>query len=185
MIAQGGLSSETLAAIYGGVVGGVLGITGAVLATFVQNWLQRLGKIRGVIISHGQGTDVNQPGNTRFTAEVAFYNDKPLRIGIREPYLVYLKAGEPVGSVHFRREGEVVPIRFLDLPPREWVNLRGESSRAEPAARRMAEADNKELTWWLPSGKRETREPTGDWDVSRVRRFASRVAEAYRVLRGR
>jgi hypothetical protein len=82
VIAQGGLSGEALAAIYGGVVGGILGITGAMLATFVQSWLRRLGKIRGVLISHGRG-DGDQPGTTRFTAEAAFYNEKELRIGIR------------------------------------------------------------------------------------------------------
>jgi hypothetical protein len=99
--------------------------------------------------------------------------------------VVYLKEGKPVGAVHLRREGEEVPIRFLNLPPREWVNIRGESYHNEDAARRMAEADKMELTWWMPSGKKETRVPTGDWDVNWVRRFGSRAAEAYRVLRGR
>jgi hypothetical protein len=104
------LSPEALAAIYGGIVGGALGIGGALLATLVQKWLQRVGKIRGVLISHGRGGG-DQPGTTRFTAEVAFYNEKELRIGIREPYVVYLKSGKNVGAVHLRREGEEVPIR--------------------------------------------------------------------------
>jgi hypothetical protein len=84
--AQSGLTSDALAAVYGGIVGGTLGITGALLATFVQRWLQRRGKIRGVIISHGSGGSGTT--TTRFNAEVAFYNDEELRIGIREPHLV-------------------------------------------------------------------------------------------------
>jgi hypothetical protein len=164
---------------------GVLGITGAMLATFAQSWLRRLGKIRGVLISHGRGGGDGQPGTTRFNVEVAFYNEKELRIGIREPYVVYLKSDELGGAVHPRREGDDIPIRFLDLPPREWVNLRGEAFHNEDVARKMAEADQLELTWWMPSGKKETRVPTGDWDVNWLRRFGSRAVEAYRVLRGR
>ena len=182
---QDGLTNDALAAIYGGVVGGILGITGALLATFIQRWLQRMGRIRGVIISHSRASLAGQPGVTRFTADVAFYNEKELRIGIREPHLIYLKSGRPVGHISFQHEGEEVPIRFLDLPPREWVNLRGEDYLTGDDAQRMEESDQLRLTWWLPSGKRETREFIGAFDVNWMRRVASRIADAIRVLRGR
>lgn len=112
----------------------------------VLSWLRRLGKIRGVLISHGRGGDSDLPGNTRFVVEVTFYNEKRLRIGIREPYVVYLKSGENVGAVHLQREGEDGPVRFLDLPPREWVHLRGASSQIENKARRILDADRLKLT---------------------------------------
>jgi hypothetical protein len=58
-----GLSSEVLAAIYGGIVGGVLGITAALLGAVVQNRLKRVGKGRASIVSIGSVRTPAHPGS--------------------------------------------------------------------------------------------------------------------------
>lgn len=178
------LSGDVLAAIYGGVVGGVLGITGALLGAVVQRRLQKVGKVRATIVSTGTGGGPD-PNTVRFVAEVWFYNEKEVSIRIHNLVLRYLnRAGDHVGALPLMREGESEPIRYLNLPAREYVRLHAEGSLQGEQAREMQKSTEMELIWTYPSGKEELRSSKTGWDEDRVRRFGRRIARAFAVLRG-
>ncbi len=181
---MGELSSEALAAVYGGVVGGVLGITGALMGAVVQNRLKRVGKVRGQIVSMGSGGSPNSDEVT-LHAEVWFYNEEEVSIGIRDIIVRYYRRGEAVGALPLRYEGETETIRSLDLPPRKWVRLKVEQAVAGEQGRDMQRSEELEIYWVYASGKVETRKSTGGWDEGRIRVFRQRVRNAIDALRGR
>jgi hypothetical protein len=135
----------------------------------------------------GRGSGGGQDPNTvRFFAEVWFYNEKEVSIGIHNLIVRYLnKAGDHVGALPLVREGETEPIRYLNLPPREYVRLHAEGTAQGEQAREMQKSTELELFWTYPSGKEETRSSITGWDEDRMRRFGRRITRAVPVLRGR
>lgn len=189
-----GLSSDAVAAIYGGIVGGIVGGTFAIVASVVAQlllqWFRRRGKVR-CFVPHTTRpqphTSPREPLNyaITFSFPLWFFNEKETAIGIAELVLTFCKGGEQLAMAYIEEKGSNIPLRTLDLPPRQWVfkEIEFETGIAQETLATQrdenpATFEEMRLSWSYPSGKVESQViPTTGHDSSWPQRIKRRLVE--------
>ena len=170
------MSPEITAAVYGGLVGGVIAMIGVLLGVLVERQLQWRGKVRCVVsdwnLSFLQAGELNQ---AMCSFEVNLFNEKPLATGLRDVRVVFVwdDGEEIVGRLRdvLLREGVT-----LNLPPREWVQASLHGRFDDQEARKLHSFRRAEFVGYLPDGRAFRQRIIGrkDFVVRRKRLFSSR-----------
>jgi hypothetical protein len=180
-------------ALWGAIVGGIIGIVATVVGQVADRLLGRRGKVRCFVPYASREpphTSPNHPLNyvVTFRFPLYFYNEKEVDIGIGELVMVFYKGGVESARSYLQEKDSDTYIRALSLPARQWVykEIEFETGIAQAAltpSRQEAPETWEEttLTWSYPTGKTETRIiPTmgqdDPWRTHIARRRAQRRA---------
>ena len=117
------MTPQAVAAIYGGLVGGVLAMIGVLAGMALESRLQRRGKLR-CIVSDWELTDVGPLGQAFCSFEVYLFNERLLATGLRDVSVVFYRDGEQGWGYLLKDRASSESLRVLDLPPRQWVHVR-------------------------------------------------------------
>jgi hypothetical protein len=117
------MTPQAVAAIYGGLVGGVLAMIGVLAGMALESRLQRRGKLR-CIVSDWELTDVGPLGQAFCSFEVYLFNERLLATGLRDVSVVFYRDGEQGWEYLLKDRASSESLRVLDLPPRRWVHVR-------------------------------------------------------------
>ena len=119
------MSSEAATAIYGALVGGVLGMVGVLVGMLVERHLRERGQVRCVISNWELTAAGSRPlGQEKAVCsfEVDLFNEKPSATGLRDVSVVFLREdgeGQMIGPLRSSDSDEEVGV--LNLPPRRWM----------------------------------------------------------------
>jgi hypothetical protein len=117
------MTPQAVAAIYGGLVGGVLAMIGVLAGMALESRLQRGGKVR-CVVSDWELTDVGPLGQAYCSCEVYLFNERLLAMGLRDVSVVFYRDGEQRWVYLLKDRASSESLRVLDLPPRQWVHVR-------------------------------------------------------------
>jgi hypothetical protein len=117
------MTPQVAAAIYGGLVGGVLAMIGVFAGMALESRLQRRGKLR-CVVSDWELTDVGPLGQAFCSFEVYLFNERLWATGLRDVSVVFYRDGEQGWEYLLKDRASSASLRVLDLPPRKWVHVR-------------------------------------------------------------
>jgi hypothetical protein len=117
------MTPQAVAAIYGGLVGGVLAMIGVLAGMALERRLQSRGKLR-CIVSDWELTDVGALGQAFCSFEVYLFNERILATGLRDVSVVFYGDSEQGWGYLLKDRASSESLRVLDLPPRRWVHVR-------------------------------------------------------------
>ncbi|MGH3106486.1 MAG: hypothetical protein ACRDM3_04725 [Rubrobacteraceae bacterium] len=117
------MTPQAVAAIYGGLVGGVLAMIGVLAGMALERRLQSRGKLR-CIVSDWDLTDVGSLGKAFCSFEVYLFNERILATGLRDVSVVFYRDGEQGWGYLLKDRASSESLRVINLPPRQWVHVR-------------------------------------------------------------
>ncbi len=145
------MSSLAAAAIYGGLVGGVLALIGVLAGMVLQSRLQRRGKLR-CVVSDWELTDVGPLGQAFCSLEVYLFNERLLATGLRDVSVAFYLDGEQGWGCLLKDRATSESLRVLDLPPRQWVHVRPYAMFEGTEAQELTGLRRIDLVGHLPDG---------------------------------
>jgi hypothetical protein len=145
------MSSQAAAAIYGGLVGGVLAMIGVLAGMLLESRLQRRGKLR-CVVSDWELTEVGSLGQAFCSFEVYLFNERLLATGLRDVSVVFYRDGEEGLICLLKDHTSSESLRVLDLPPRRWVHARPYSMFEGNEAQKLKGLRRVELVGRFPDG---------------------------------
>jgi hypothetical protein len=145
------MTPQAVAAVYGGLVGGVLAMIGVLAGMALESRLQRRGKLR-CVVSDWELTDVGPLGQAFCSFEVYLFNERLLATGLRDVSVVFSRDGQQ-GSVYLLKDrASSESLKVLDLPPRQWVYVRPYALFEGKEAQELTGPRQVELVGRLPDG---------------------------------
>jgi hypothetical protein len=168
------MSPEVAAAVYGGLVGGVLAMFGVLAGMFVERRLQECGKVR-CIVSDWDLREAGPLGRAVCSFEVDLFNERHSPTGLRDIYVTFLRDDEQRPIVRLKDSVSHENLEVMNLPSRRWVHanlyafFKGEELQTLSDFRRV------ELVGYFPDGRefKQTIVERKDFIVSRKRAGAS------------
>ncbi len=149
------MTPQATAAIYGGLVGGVLAMIGVMAGMLLERRLQRQGKLR-CVVSDWELTEVGPLGQAFCSFEAYLFNERLLATGLRDVSVVFYRYGEQ-GRVYLLKDrASSESLRVLDLPPRQWVHVRPYAMFEGKEAQTLTGLRRVELIGHLPNGSEFT-----------------------------
>lgn len=145
------MTSQAVAAIYGGLVGGVLAMIGVLVGMALESRLQRRGKLR-CVVSDWEFTDVGPLGKAFCSFEVYLFNERLLATGLRDVSVVFYRDDEQGWVYLLKDRASSDSLRVLDLPPRQWVHVRPYALFEGKEAQELTGLRRVELVGRLPDG---------------------------------
>src|ERR671932_2895821 len=141
------------AVIYGGLVGGVLGMIGVLAGMLLERHLQGRGKVR-CVVSDWEVTEVEPLDQAFCSFEVYLFNERLLATGLRDVSVAFYRDGEQ-GRVYLLKDrASSESLKVLDLPPRRWVHVRPYAMFEGKEAQTLAGLRRVELVGCLPDGSK-------------------------------
>ena len=180
------MSPQAVAAIYGGLVGGVLAMIGVLAGMFLESRLQRHGKLR-CVVSNWELTEVTPLGQAFCTFEVYLFNESILATGLRDISIAFYQDSESELVCSLKDRPSAQSFRVLDLPPRRWVHARPYALFEADEAQRLIDFRRVEVVGRFPDGSifRQMVVSREDYVVTRSRPVGSRMDYAARPWRHR
>jgi hypothetical protein len=145
------MTPQAVAAIYGGLVGGVLAMIGVLAGMALESRLQRRGKLR-CVVSDWELTDVGPLGQAFCSFEVYLFNERLLATGLRDVSVVFYREGEQGWVYLLKDRASSESLRVLDLPPRQWVHVRPYALFEGKEAQELTGLRQVDLVGRLPDG---------------------------------
>ncbi len=145
------MNLQATAVIYGGLVGGVLGIIGVLVGMLLERHLQGRGKLR-CVVSDWELTEVGPLDRAFCSFEVYFFNERHLATGLRDVSVVLYRDGEEGLVCLLKDRITSEQLKVLDLPPRRWVHMRPYAMFEGKEAQRLTGLRLVELVGRFPNG---------------------------------
>jgi hypothetical protein len=145
------MTPQAVAAVYGGLVGGVLAMIGVLAGMALESRLQRRGKLR-CVVSDWELTDVGPLGQAFCSFEVYLFNERLLATGLRDVSVVFYRDGEQGWVYLLKDRASSENLRVLDLPPRHWVHVRPYALFEGKEAQELTGLRRVELLGCFPDG---------------------------------
>ena len=145
------MTPQVAAAIYGGLVGGVLAMIGVLAGMALESRLQRRGKLR-CVVSDWELTDVGPLGQAFCSFEVYLFNERLWATGLRDVSVVFYRDGEQGWVYLLKDRASSENLRVLDLPPRHWVHVRPYALFEGKEAQELTGLRRVELLGCFPDG---------------------------------
>ena len=167
------MSPQAVAAVYGGLVGGVLAIVGVVAGMLLERHLQGRGKLR-CVLSEWELTEVEPLQRALCSFEVYLFNERLLATGLRDICVAFHLEGKEEVLYPLKRSATAESLSLLDLPPRRWVRVKPYALFGDREARKLPAFRRADFVGRFPDGREFRRQivERGDF-VASPKRFVS------------
>jgi hypothetical protein len=162
------MNPQATAVIYGGLVGGVLGMIGVLAGMLIERYLQGRGKLR-CVVSEWELTEVGPLDRTFCSFEVYLFNERLLATGLRDVSVVLYRDGEERLVCLLKERATSEKLEVLDLPPRRWVHTRPYAMFEGAEAQRLTGLRRVELVGRFPDGREFKQKVVGRQDFIATR----------------
>jgi hypothetical protein len=169
------MSPQAVAAVYGGLIGGVLATAGVVAGMLIERYLQERGKLR-CVLSGWELAEVEPLQRALCSFEVYLFNERILATGLHDVSVAFHLDGEQEVVYPLKRSTTAETLSVLDLPPRRWVHVRPYALFEGQEARKLSAFRRADFVGRLPDGRqfRRTIVARGDFVASQKRSVNAR-----------
>jgi hypothetical protein len=157
------MNLQATAVIYGGLVGGVLGMIGVLAGMLLERHLQGRGKVR-CVVSDWEVTEVEPLDQAYCSFEVYLFNERLLATGLRDVSVVLYRDGEEGWVCLLKERITAEKLQVLDLPPRRWVHVRPYATFEGQEAQRLIGVRRVDLVGRFPDGSEFKQQVVGRED---------------------